>query len=411
MEIIFGKTASELDQLFEEQSQQIQATPGLKFERTVSYVLVECDTELKRIPLNAKAIGLCVKADPENPDELAESFIFSLLLVTGTINQCTIDVPLDCKVPPEVVLQEAEAQGLNVRLLLPENTHQIEPVRQYADALDQYAGLWLQMQSGNFAVAPLDGYLEYKFARALGHQPEQITNNPEMQALFTDTLNEEAMNFIKSRLDKVIEEELGGDQFFVEQVEKVGAAFHLKNMELRNARREMLIQELDLRTPVPNLIRSVAKLSNLNIADAAGMVYEIKNSVHTILDKYLPRTEEEPLEKPAAAQIEFAESICGVLEAAFGGKDKLVDAWNQLSTVTQLKVTVDLDRGAVEPSDAAKNAGSKLDVEAKVAALALAELTAMFGSILCAGKAIDDIGLKRPTTVAEPKASNIIAVG
>lgn len=411
MKVVSGKAASELDEIFEKQSQAIKASPGLKFDRDVSYVLVECDTELKRIPLDAKSIGLAVKASPDDAGALDESFIFSLLLVTGTLNQCTIDVPSDSSVEPSLVLEEAEAQGLNVRLLLPERAESVEDVARYAEQLTTYSTLWLTMQSGTFSLAPLDGYLEYKFASALGHKPDQITSNPEMQALFTDTLSVEAMDFIKGQLDDVFERELGGDQYFLDQVSKVGAAIHLKQVELREARRAMLEQELDARTPVPNLIRATAQMTGLSIPDAAGMIYEIKNSIHTVLDKYLPKVEGEGDHDAGAAQVQFAENISSALAAAFGGKENLVAAWDSLSTRTQLKQTVDLDRGNAEPSDAAKRAATHLELSPKVAALAAAEFTGLIGTVLQAGKTIDKIGLERPVQIVEPSQSNIIAIG
>lgn len=411
LEIILGKKASELDKIFEAQSNEINANPELKFERNVCYALVECDTELKRIPLNANSIGLKVKADPDMPGELDESFIFSLLLVTGTINHCTIDVPSGCTIKPEVVLSEAEAQGLNVRLLLPEEATSIELVRDYAETLCQYATLWIQMQSGSFSLAPVDGYMEYKFLRALGYEPKVITTNYEMQVLFSETLGPEAMDFIKERLDHVFERELGGDEFFKENMKFVGSAIHLKNTELRNARSKMLEQELDTRTPVPNLIRTVNELTGLGIVDSAGLVYEIKRSIHLVLDKYLPATKKENERDVPAAQLAFAEQIGSLLTQACGGKENLLKVWDQISTASQLKQTIDLDRGVVAPSEAAERAAKGLNVDGKVVALAGAEFAGLFGSILRAGKVIDKIGLEKPKPVAEPKSSNIIAVG
>ena len=418
-EVIFvvGKKASELDAVFQLQSEAIKSDPSMKFVRNVHYALVECDKELQRIPLDAFALGLKVQACADDPGALSEDFIFSLLLATGTLNRTTIDVGADCTADPLVVLQEAEAQGLGVRLMLPENAMTIESVAEYIERLERYSELWINMGSGNFSLTPLDGYLEYKFALAVGHQPKEITSNAEMKLLFTDTVPLEVMDHIKARLDVVIERELGGADYFEGEIQKMAGALHLKETELREARFKMLEEELDSRTPVPNLIRATSKMTGLSIPDAAGMIYELKNSVHAVLDKYLPKVEGEDVTEytPSKAQLAFAESLVASLAAGFGGLNGLVAAWDSMSTKSQLKHVIDLDRGAIEPAAGAQLAAAQMGVEGKVAALAVAEFTGMLGSILRAGGAISEIGLERPKPVAEPQPTNasgiIIAVG
>lgn len=420
---VVGKKASELDAIFQKQSEAIKADPALKFSRHVHYAQVQCDTGLQRIPLDALSLGLEVKACDDVPGELDENFIFSLLLATGTLSKTTIDVGPDCNVDPQVVLQEAEAQGLNVRLILPADATTVESVAGYVERLERYAALWINQSSGNFSLTPLDGYLEYKFSSALGHKPKEITTNEEMKNLFTDEVPLEVMDFIKGRLDAVIEAELGGDQFFVDEVQKLGGALRLKEAEQRDARRRMLEEELDARTPVPNLIRVTSTMTGLSISDAAGMIYELKNSVHNILDKYLPKAESEGPEDakasndytPSKAQYQFAQNIVAALASGFGGKDQLRGAWDAMAQKTQLKQVIDLDRGSVEPTEAAKRASETIGVEPKVVALAVAEFAAFFGAILQAGGAISEIGLERPKPVAEPvspvQSGTIIAVG
>lgn len=414
---VLGKTASELGEVFKAQSDAIKSDPSLKFVRNVHYAQVVCDTELQFIPLDALSLGLEVIADPDDADSISENFVFSLLLATGTLSSTTIDVSANCKVDPQKVLEEAEAQGLNVRLMLPENPTTVDAVREYVERLERYSELWLGMGSGNFRLTPLDGYLEYKFTVAAGHTPKEITNNLEMKMLFTDEVPLEVMDFIKDRLDVVINDVLGGDEFFAESVKKLAGALTLKDAELREARIKMLEEELDSRTPVPNLIRATSKMTGLSIADSAGMIYELKNSVHAVLDKYLPKVEGEDSTEftPSAAQLALAKNLVGVIGAAFGGSEGLVSAWNDLSKKTQLNQVIDLDRGAVEPAPGAKLAADALGVDGKVAALALAEFTGMFGSILRAGGAISEIGLERPKPVPEPTPPNpsgiIIAVG
>tara|TARA_R110001606_G_scaffold398765_2_gene578811 strand:- start:67974 stop:69206 length:1233 start_codon:yes stop_codon:yes gene_type:complete len=410
MQFLAGLKASELNQIFEKQANEIKLNQAEKFDRNVAYTQVECDVELMRVPLDAASVGLAPSLD-ETGEALCENFVFSLLLITGTLNQCTIDVPADCSIDPALVLSEAEQQSLNVRVLMPDDTSCIEPVRAYADLLAKYSTLWLRQGSGTYSLSPLDGYLEYRFARALGHTPDQITRNSEMQALFTDSVSDEAMDYVKSRLDQVIEHELGGDEYFREQVDLIASAIHLKNTELRNARLQMLEQELDSRTPVPNLIRAVASLTGLAIPDAAGMVYEIKHGIHTVLDKYLPRAEGDDIKAPSPKQLDLASGIGSAFVSALGGQAAFNAVWGEIAKVTQLKSSVDVDRGVEPPSEIAVKAADSLGVEPKVAALAIAELTGMFGSILKAGKAIETLGIEKPAEVKTTAQSNIIAVG
>lgn len=414
---VVGKTASELDAVFQSQSEAIRADATTKFARTVHYALVECDTELQRIPLDALSLGLKARASEDDPGVLHDDFIFSLLLATGTLSRTTIDVGPSCAIDPAVVLQEAEAQGLNVRLMLPSDASSVASVVDYVDRLERYAALWLTHSSGNFSLTPVDGYVEYKFSVAMGHTPKEITNNHEMKLLFTDEVPLEVMDYIKTRLDQVIERELGGDEYFLGEVQKLGGALKLKDAELRAARRKMLEEELDSRTPVPNLIRATSSMTGLGLADAAGMIYELKNSVHTVLDKYLPKAEGEDGDDftPSKAQMAFAQNLVAAVTGAFGGAENLTEAWNQLSSDSQLKHLVDLDRGVAIPSAGAVRAAEAIGVDGKVAALAGAEFVGIMGSILKAGGAISEIGLERPKPVAEPQPapSNniIIAVG
>lgn len=415
---VVGKSASELDMVFQGQSDAIKADATTKFARTVHYAQVECDTELQRIPLDALSLGLKARPSEDDPDVLHDDFIFSLLLATGTLSRTTIDIGPDCTIDPSVVLQEAEAQGLNVRLMLPVDSSTIESVEAYVERLERYASIWLTSSSGNFSLTPLDGYLEYKFSVAMGHTPKEITNNHEMKLLFTDEVPLEVMDYIKARLDLVIERELGGDEYFKAEVQKLGGALKLKEAELRAARRKMLEEELDARTPVPNLIRATSALTGLGLADAAGMIYELKNGVHAVLDKYLPKAVDENGEEftPSKAQMAFAQNLIAALASGYGGTDQLVAAWDQLSSTSQLKQLVDLDRGVVAPSSAASRAAASIGVDSKVAALAGAEFVGILGSIVKAGGAISEIGLERPMPVAEPRPAtsandNIIAVG
>ena len=415
---VVGKKASELDAIFQSQSDAITAEPTKKFVRHVHYGLVECDTELQRIPLDALSLGLKVRACDDDPTELDEAFIFSLLLATGTLSRSTIDVGADCTVDPQVVLDEAEAQTLNVRLMLPNAPTTIESVEAYIERLERYSVLWLSNPHASYSLTPLDGYLEYKFAVAVGHTPKDITNNQEMKLLFTDEVPLEVMDHIKARLDVVIQKELGGDEFFVAEMQKLGGAIQLKESEMRAARVKMLEDELDSRVPVPNLVRATKEMTGLSLVDACGFIYELKNAVHTVLDKYLPKADGEEGDEyaPSLAQKEFAKNLVGTLASGFGSPEALVEAWESLRNKSQLNKLVDIDRGVVEPSDAALRAAETLGVEGKVAALAAAEFVGIIGSVLKVGGAISEIGLERPKPVPEPVAAGagsnvIIAVG
>lgn len=415
---VVGKKASELDAIFQGQSDAVTADPSKKFVRHVHYALVECDTELQRIPLDALTLGLKVRASDDDPSELHEFFIFSLLLATGTLSRSTIDVGADCTVDPQVVLDEAETQSLNVRLMLPNNPSTIESVETYIDRLERYSALWLANSHASFSLTPLDGYLEYKFAVAIGHTPKDITNNHEMKLLFTDEVPLEVMDHIKARLDVVIQRELGGDEFFVAEMQKLGGAIQLKEAEMRAARSRMLEEELDSRVPVPNLVRATKVMTGLSLVDACGFIYELKNAVHTVLDKYLPKVEGEGGDEytSSAAQKEFAKNLIATLASGFGSPEALVAAWESLRTKSQLNQLVDIDRGVAAPSEGALRAAQTLGVDGKVAALAAAEFVGIIGSVLKVGGAITDIGLERPKPVPEPASanavsSNIIAVG
>lgn len=401
---MFGKKASELDEIFRTQSDAITADPTTRFTRNVHYALVECDTELQRIPLDALTLGLKVRVSDDDPTELHEFFIFSLLLATGTLSRSSIDVGADCTVDPQVVLDEAETQSLNVRLMLPSNPNTIESVEDYIERLERYSVLWLGNRHASFSLTPLDGYLEYKFAVALGHTPQDITNNHEMKLLFTDEVPLEVMDYIKARLDVVIQQELGGDEFFVGEMQKLGGALQLKEAEMREARIRMLEEELDARVPVPNLVRATKAMTGLSLVDACGFIYELKNAVHSVLDKYLPKVEGEAGDDytASAAQKMFASNLVGALASGFGSPEALVEAWEGLRTKSQLNQLVDLDRGVAEPSEGAMRAAETLGVEGKVAALGAAEFVGIIGSILKVGGAITEIGLERPKPVPEP---------
>lgn len=411
MTIIKGKKASELEVIFQQQSDHLRADPDAKpFERVVQYVDVECDITLTRVPLDTKSIGIRVKADADDCKAISDDFVFSLLLASGTTSSVAIEVPFDCTVEPARVIEEAESHGFLLRLTVPENAQSITPeVDSFVGQIQAYGSLWLASGQSNIRLAPIDGYLEYLFGRAAGHQPKQITTDEEMQVLYTDSLSEEVMEYVKTKIEALIREHLGDDDDLRAYIEKIGKAMHLKNEQLRAARTDMLEAELDLRTPVPNLIRMVTAMTGLRIADAAGMLYELKRGIHTVLDKYLPPEEEGAT--VSARQVAFAKAVTDTLSAAFGGEEVLKSAWAEVESATQLKVIVDLDRDLAEPSSAAVRMSQAVAVSPKIAAMAAGEFVSVFGAILVTGGVLERLEPATPVKVEMAKPSGIIAVG
>lgn len=423
MTIVAGKNASELEAIFNQQSELLRdpASNAQPFARTVQYVDVECDMTLTRVPLDAMAIGLRVKADAACPESLSDDFIFSLLLASGTTSSVFIEVPHDCTVDAARVLEEAESHGFQVRLTVPANAQSITPeVEAFVSKIQAYGSLWLSSAQSNIRLAPIDGYLEYLLGRAAGHQPQQITTDEDMQVFYTDSMSEEVMEYVKRHIDDLITEHVGGPDELRAYIEMVGKAMHLKSMQFRQARVSMLEEELDLRTPIPNMIRTVSAMTGLSIPDAAGMLYELKRGFHEVLDKYLPaELDEAQTEKlgtevrleRSEKQVQFAKSITNAFSSAFGGDDALKAAWQAIQQATQWDVRVDVDRGITEPSAAAHRVAETVGVSPKVAALAAGELSTFVTTVFEIGGLVPPTDPEPTKVVKTVEPSGLIAVG
>lgn len=443
--LVFNKKVSELRALFEEQHRQIREEGAEKPKRDVAYQSVICDEQLNQIPLDARSIGLLVQADDQNPAMLSENFEFSLILAMGSSSPGTIDVPFDTSVDTREILYQAESAGFGVNLLPPANATVINAeVEAYCDLIRDYGRISLHGQSCNIRVSPIDGYMEYLLYAELGYKPKVISTDEMMNLLYTDTMPEVVMDHVKACIAEVVIEVLGPD-FMKDLVVNTVKALHLKDLQFMEARASILEAELDTRTPFPNMIRILAEATGLRGADAAGLLFELKNAIHTVLDKYLPSdpvVEPEPenstassaevknadgvqqvdpeekvpaedsgmrVRAPNTKQADLAKALCLMASSVAGGPDALKAVWASIESATQLDQRINLDRETTLPSLAAGRVADALGVAPKVAALAAGELATLLQVVLEAGGAIEP-----PPPPATPKPtppSGLIAVG
>ncbi|MDM1441492.1 hypothetical protein [Pseudomonas aeruginosa] len=208
-------------------------------------------------------------------------------------------------------------------------------------------------------------------------------------------------------------EHFGTEDAFNEILEKVAKAIHLKQAQFRDSRARILEEELDLRTPLPNLIRMVSKSTGLSLSNAAGMLYELKHGVHTVLDKYLP-PDEPAVEGQATPpvntrQAKLANALGAAFAAAFG-IDEMDQVWAGVESTLQVQERINLDHGTVQPGSVASRIAVAMDVEPKVAALATGEFLSMIRAVLEAGNHVSPPPPSAPKPVPSP-ASGLIAVG
>ncbi|MBM3105731.1 hypothetical protein IIE18_11320 [Pseudomonas sp. V1] len=414
MTIQVGMKVTDLEGIFLAQSSHLQASPDHVIKRDVSYFSVECDATLKRIPRDACHLGLRAQSHPDSPDQPSDDFTFSLILAAGSLNSVSIDIPFDCLVSPDELLMHAESSGFNINLLPPSCTTDVdESVDRYCEVLRTYGKMWLTSPQSNIRVAPIDGYLEYLFGVAAGHIPATISTDEMMNTLFTDGMPEAVMERVKVVIHEVIMEHFGNEGEFTAILEKVAKAIHLKQAQFRDSRARMLEEELDLRTPVPNLIRMVSKSTGLSVADSAGMLFELKHGIHTVLDKYLPpdvpAVEGQTAPPVNAQQANLARALCTAFGAAFG-VESLADAWAGIESSLQVNERINLDHGTVQPGPAATRLAQAMGVEPKVAALATGEFLSMIRATLEAGSHVSPPPPPTPKPVPAP-ASGLIAVG
>ncbi|WP_235375591.1 hypothetical protein [Pseudomonas aeruginosa] len=414
MTVQVGMRVSDLEGIFLAQSSHLQTSPEHEIKRDVSYFNVECDTTLKRIPRDACHLGLRAQSHPDSPGLPSDDFTFSLILAAGSLNSVSIDIPYDCSVSPDELLMHAESSGFNINLLPPGHTTVVdEKVERYCEVLRTYGRMWLSSPQSNIRVAPIDGYLEYLFGVAAGHIPASISTDEMMNTLFTDGMPEVVMEHVKVVIHDVIMEHFGTEDAFNEILEKVAKAIHLKQAQFRDSRARILEEELDLRTPLPNLIRMVSKSTGLSLSNAAGMLYELKHGVHTVLDKYLP-PDEPAVEGQATPpvntrQAKLANALGAAFAAAFG-IDEMDQAWAGVESTLQVQERIDLDHGTVQPGSVASRIAVAMDVEPKIAALATGEFLSMIRAVLEAGNHVSPPPPSSPKPVPAP-ASGLIAVG
>ncbi|MCT8162747.1 hypothetical protein IYR97_25550 (plasmid) [Pseudomonas fulva] len=439
---VFNKRVSELRVEFTEQHRLITEEGAKKPLRNVAYQAVVCDEQFNQVPLDARSIGLLLQASDNDPAMPSECFEFSLILATGTVGIGSIDVPYDTTVEAQEVIFLAESSGLSINLLPPPNATVVdERVEAYCDLIAEYARLSLGSANSNVRVSPIDGYMEYLLYVEMGYKPAVISTDDLMNLLYTDAMSEPVMDHVKARIEAVVYE-VNGPDFTKGLVEQTIKALHLKNLQFMEARASILEAELDTRTPFPNMIRILAQVTGLRPADAAGMLFELKNSIHTVLDKYLPP---DPLPEPAAPadesdngkaaavqevdpatseesgasgkrvrtpnsqQASLAKALCLMASSVAGGPEALKSLWASIEDATQLNERINLDRETTQPSAAATRLAEAVGVAPKVAALAAGEMATIAEVILVAGEAIAPPPPPTPPKPTPP--SGLIAVG
>lgn len=444
---VFNKTVSELRVEFEKQLHMIRDEGAESPRKNVAYQAVVCDDQLKHVPLDARSIGLLAQADENDPTMLSENFEFSLILATGgTLTSGTIDVPFNTTVDCLEILNQAESAGFGVNLLPPAGATTInDDIIAYCNLIREYGRISLASPHSNIRVSPIDGYMEYLLYAQLGYKPAVISTDEMMNLLYTDAMSEPVMDHVKACIEEVVYDVLGSD-FEKALLEQTAKAIHLKNLQFQAARADILESELDTRTPIPNMIRILAEVTGLRVADAAGLLFELKNSIHTVLDKYLPPdasptptsseagTEDahasgdphivqmvdpsnssseslsgKRVRGPNSQQATLAKALCTMVSSVVGGPEALKLLWQTIEYSTQLNERINLDRETTAPSQAAIQVSRAVGVAPKVAALAAGELATFAQVILEAGGAIEHAPPPKPPKPAPP--SGLIAVG
>ncbi|MBM5458978.1 hypothetical protein H8F21_15530 [Pseudomonas sp. P66] len=443
---VFNKRVSELRAEFTELHRRISEEGGEKPQRNVAYQAVICDEQLNQVPLDARSIGLLLQAADNDPSRPSECFEFSLILATGTVTVGTIDVPYDTTVDAQEVIFLAESAGYGINLLPPANATVVDDqIEAYCKLIREYGSISLRSANSNIRVSPIDGYMEYLLYAELGYKPAVISTDDLMNLLYTEAMSEPVMDHVKACIEEVVYEVLGPD-FKKVLLEQTVKALHLKNLQFMEARANILEAELDTRTPFPNMIRILAHVTGLRPADAAGLLFELKNSIHTVLDKYLPPdplpepAEPDPdaaaeegadtkgsetvqqvdpsasgdsshgkrVRRPNSQQAALAKALCLMASSVAGGPEALKAVWASIEDATQLNERINLDRETTQPSPAAVRVAEAVGVAPKVAALAAGEMATLAEVILEAGGAIE------PPPPPPPKPippSGLIAVG
>lgn len=426
--VVAGLAASDLEAIFNKQIAHAREHGGGAVARTVSYLGVKCDQTLTRIPQNAREISFVVFADPMDAKAIHEDVVFSLILAQGSLNSVFLDVPFDCSVDPAEIFNTAEASGFGINLVPPENSDDLEA---YLGVIKFYAETWLKAEQSSIRVAPIDGFIEYMLGAAAGYKPEAISTDPMVTAIYTEKMSEPDMDRVKAVIQGVVTDVLG-ETGIADLVQSTVKAIHLKDVQFLNARAKMIEEELDSRTPTPNLIRLVAQHTGLSVPNSAGLIYELLTGFMGTLFKYLP-PDEPPADAESGVRLEdpgaacdgdspaeptpidkLAVVICKAVGAIVGGEDVMRRMWNTVEEQTHVTRRIDLDRGAVTPGPAAIAAASAIDADAKVTALALAEIALLFGGILETAGVIPTIEQQVSEPVQPVKSaaqSNIIAVG
>jgi radical SAM protein with 4Fe4S-binding SPASM domain len=388
MTLVTGKKTSELEEIFNAQSKAVHAE-GASFQRDAVYADVVCDVTLTRIPLDAAEIFFRVIPSEHDSAQLSDDVMFSLILAQGTLNSVFLDVPFDSTVDVAEIMNTAESSGFGVNLKPP-----VRPaigsaeLDRYFATLREYGRAWLGTPQSNIRVSPIDGYIEYKLGVATGHTPSTISTDQMMTEFYTDALGAEAMDAVKVVLDDLILEMIGSEDAFNELVENTAKAIILKDRQFMGSRAKIIEAELDLRTPVPNLIRLTAAQTGLSIVNAAGLLYEMKLGIHAVLDKYMPGDKDKEGLTSSEAQTKFAQLISTLFVGSVGGQESFDALWNKITEATQAGQRSAIDRGQVEPGSAAVTAADMLGAEPKTAALAIIEGIALASAVFQAGGAV-----------------------
>ncbi|MEZ8292770.1 hypothetical protein AB6D11_02830 [Vibrio splendidus] len=170
---------------------------------------VASDAVVFEYPEHLTDIGLLVHLE----DGKIASNVMDNLIFAGDDDKLSVllEVPFD--VFPYITVEEiiSTSMSMNVALsILPPENNDKDDWEKYGDLSLEFLDFLLNNSQNEKELLPLSAYFQYMCGEALGHIPDQMTEDGYMQSNFVDMYEVEVLDAYKLRLREVILARYGG---------------------------------------------------------------------------------------------------------------------------------------------------------------------------------------------------------
>jgi hypothetical protein len=174
-------------------------------------------------------IGFLVKYNADN-SYLDDDLIDIIIMLGNKDIRVLLEVPFSNNINIDIIHHLARSTRVNVSYLPPPVDSPKEIFQVFKDKIVKATELWLEQQNDDYVLFPSSGYFEYMIRRQFNGTSEAISTEKYAIENFVETMNIEDMDEIKSGIEAVFLEHLGGQEGFEIYANSIAAAL-INNVE------------------------------------------------------------------------------------------------------------------------------------------------------------------------------------